>query len=416
MNLYSRLCITLFGVVVAVLGCHYYADGASDATITKAPNGVVALSDSLILGEDFAVRYLDALESVPTHRELQCQRREADSLAAVERWLSRDITIACVGDMMLGTNYPDGAPRLPIKDGAHLFDDVREYLVSADIAVGNLEGVLLNRGGTVRTVKDEKYAFFFRMPERYINHFKAAGFDFLSIANNHQRDFGDEGLRSTLRVLKNSGIGYAGVRNRCELWVMERDGVKYGFCAFAPFLLMCDIHDYNLARKLIKQLREEHKCDIVIVSHHGGAEGSDAYRVPREREFFGGGYRGNVYDFAHVCVDAGADLVYGHGPHVVRGMELYKGKLIAYSLGNFCTPYGMNIRGRNGYAPILLVNLSTSGEFRGGRIISATQTTRTGPKRDSAQVVVREIQRLSRMDFPESKLRIDDDGYLYVVE
>ena len=412
----TRLIFFAFAIVAAILGSRYYAEGASDRLLPRTPDGVVSPFDSLLMGDDFAVRYLDALERVPTHRELQRQRREADSLAAVERWLSRDLTSACVGDMMLGTNYPESAPRLPVSDGAHLFDDVREYLVNADIAVGNLEGVLLNRGGTVRTVKDKKYAFFFRMPERYINHFKNAGFDFLSIANNHQRDFGDEGLRSTLRVLQKSGIGYAGLRNRCELWVMERDGVRYGFCAFAPFLLMCDIHDYNLARKLIKQLREEHKCDIVIVSHHGGAEGSDAFRVPRKREFFGGGYRGNVYDFAHVCVDAGADLVYGHGPHVVRGMELYKGKLIAYSLGNFCTPYGMNISGRNGYSPILLVNLSTSGEFRGGRIISATQATRTGPKRDSAKVVVREIQRLSRMDFPESKLRIDNDGYLFVVE
>ncbi len=416
MKLNARLIIFALAIAAAILGSRYYAEGASERLFPYAPQGVSLRIDSLLVDENFAKSYLDALNSVPTHRELQRERMVADSLAAAERWLNRDLTIACVGDMMLGTTYPEGAPRLPIHDGAHLFDDVKEYLVNADITVGNLEGVLLNHGGTVRKVKDPKYAFFFRMPERYIEHFKNAGFDFLSIANNHQYDFGDVGMQSTLRVLKNSGIGYAGVRNRCELWVKEHDGIKYGFCAFAPFNHMCDIHDYTLVRKLITQLREVHKCDIVIVSHHGGAEGSDAFRVPRKREFFGGGYRGNVYEFAHVCVDAGADLVYGHGPHVVRGVELYKGKLIAYSLGNFCTPYGMNIRGRCGYSPVLIVKLSTKGEFRGGRIISATQTTRTGPKRDSAKVVVGEMQRLSRMDFPESKLRIDNDGYLFVVE
>ena len=324
----------------------------------------------------------------------------------------REVTIACVGDMVLGINYPSNAQRLPIHDGAHLFDQVLPYLKNADFTAGNLECLLLDKGGKCRTVRDPKYAFFFRSPERYVHHFVNAGFDFLSIANNHLRDFGEEGVISTMRVLDQAGIAYAGLRERAEIAIVERDGIRYGICAFAPFIDMCDIYDFQHVTHNIQLLRQQHQCDIVIVTHHGGAEGVAATRVTRQDEFFGGGRRGNVYNFSHHCIDAGADLVFGHGPHVVRGMELYKGKLIAYSLGNFCTPYSVYIKGICGYAPILLVTLTTQGDFCGGKIVSARQIDRTGPKLDSTNIVVKEIQRLSQLDFPESPLIIHNDGTL----
>ncbi len=326
----------------------------------------------------------------------------------------QEVTIACVGDMVLGVNYPDSAPLLPVHDGAHLFDEVKPFLVSADLAVGNLECLLLDKGGQCRVVRDPKYAYFFRSPERYANHFVDAGFDFLSIANNHLRDFGEDGVVSTMATLDKVGIAYAGLKDRAEVAVVVRNGIRYGFCAFAPFIAMCNIDDYDLVRKNIQILRNDYDCDIVIVSHHGGAEGSAATRVTRNDEWFGGGPRGNVYEFSHLCVDAGADLVFGHGPHVVRAMELYKGKLIAYSLGNFCTPYKMNIKGRCGYAPILRVRMTSEGKFLGGDIVAARQTTRTGPKLDPQKLVVKEIQNLSLLDFPESDLLISDEGELSV--
>ena len=97
-------------------------------------------------------------------------------------------------------------------------------------------------------------------------------------------------------------------------------------------------------------------------------------------------------------------------------MELYKGKLIAYSLGNFCTPTGMNLKGKCGYAPVLLVDISPEGEFRGGRIVPSIQPYGVGPKIDTTGTVLREIQTLSRVDFPESMLVITDDGELSVRE
>ena len=402
--------IIFLGLVAMVLSC-----GVLSARIGRVIVGC-SEADSLPLSNTLLRQFFEARQAMPTYAQIIETQRLRDSIAEVERRRERSVIIACVGDMVLGVNYPDDAPLLPVSDGAHLFDDVRDYLVGADLAVGNLECALLDKGGQHRYVRDPKYAFFFRSPERYVNHFVAAGFDFLSIGNNHLRDFGEVGVVSTMRVLDEAGIAYAGLSGRAEWAVVERDGVRYGLCAFAPFEEMCSITDYDAVTRTIQRLRCEQACDIVIVSHHGGAEGAEAYRVPRQSEWFGGGGRGDVYEFSHVCIDAGADLVFGHGPHVVRGLELYKGKLIAYSLGNFCTPYKMNLGGRCGYAPVLCVHLSVEGEFRGGEIISATQRTRTGPKRDKERVVIKEMQRLSRLDFPESKLVIADDGTLSVAE
>lgn len=403
----SWIKLSVYVMIAAVMIC---SCGVIYSYASRPKSECSEFADSLFVGNDVLQEYLSWRESVPTYLEMHIR----DSVQRAEQRLLREVTLTCVGDMVLGVNYPDNAPLLPVHDGAHLFDDVRSYIADADLALGNLECLLLDKGGEHRYVRDPKYAFFFRSPERYVNHFLAAGFDFLSIGNNHLRDFGEIGVLSTMRVLDKAGIAYAGLKDRAEWSVVERDGVRYGICAFAPFEEMCDIHDFDLLRSTIKTLRDQEHCDLVIVTHHGGAEGASASRVTRDDEWFGGGPRGNVYDFSHVAVDAGADLVFGHGPHVVRGMELYKGKLIAYSLGNFCTPYMMNIKGKCGYAPLLRVRLSVGGEFLGGEIISARQTTRTGPRLDAERAVVNEIRMLSKLDFPESQLEILDDGTLRV--
>lgn len=356
----------------------------------------------------------DPGESLLLEKELL--RPEVDTLPPAP-YTPKRVRIACVGDIVLGLNYPDDEPpQFAPNDGANLFDGVRTPLLEADLTLGNLEGVLLDQGGDPKRVKNNKYRYHFRMPERYARHLVEAGFDGVAIANNHARDFGMTGLSSTMRTLREAGVAFAGVKDSCEVAVIERDAVRYGLCAFAPNAAMCDIHNLELAEQLVRRLKEEMACDLVIVSFHGGAEGSTAYRVPRTVEHYAGESRGNVYAFAHRCIEAGADLVYGHGPHVVRGLELYQGKLIAYSLGNFCTPFGVNKIGRNGYAPILVVELDTAGNFLGGELISATQTDRSGPKMDAARVVIREMRNLSLEDFPESPLRIAPDGGLSIAQ
>jgi poly-gamma-glutamate capsule biosynthesis protein CapA/YwtB (metallophosphatase superfamily) len=178
--------------------------------------------------------------------------------------------------------------------------------------------------------------------------------------------------------------------------------------AFAPHSGCLDLNDINQAVALVKKTKT--KCDILFVSFHGGAEGSGATHVTRKTEIFYGQNRGNVYDFAHQMIDAGADIVVGHGPHVARAMELYHSKLIAYSLGNFCT-YGMfNLRGVSGYAPLLQFKVNEKGNFVNGKIISFKQINEGGPIKDENYSAAQLIKKLSREDFPDNQLVIDEDG------
>ena len=317
------------------------------------------------------------------------------------------VSIIGVGDIMLGSNYPSEA-KLPPHDGAQLFRHVIDTLRDANVTFGNLEGCFLNKGGDVKRCKSGCY--FFRMPEHYVDYLVDAGFDVLNIANNHMGDFGAPGRKSTVKVLENAGLSYAGLEGVCEVSRFERDGVRYGFCGFAPNSATVRITNIPYAQKLVKELAQD--CDIVIVSFHGGAEGAKYNRVPKKTETFYGENRGNVYEFAHAVIDAGADIVFGHGPHVVRAAELYKDRFIIYSMGNFCTAGDFNIRGISGYAPMVKVFTDKEGKFVKGKIISALQLDKKGPVLDAEHLAAKEIKRLTALDFPNTNLSITDDGHI----
>ena len=151
-------------------------------------------------------------------------------------------------------------------------------------------------------------------------------------------------------------------------------------------------------------------ADVVIVSFHGGAEGKQYSHLPYGKEEYLEEDRGSLRDFAHFCVDNGADIVYGHGPHVVRCVEVYKGKFIAYSLGNFCTPYGISITGISGYAPVIEAKVNRRGDFIEGKIHSFIQRRGLGPRKDTANAVVQQIKRLTQSDIKDSKITISADG------
>jgi hypothetical protein len=248
----------------------------------------------------------------------------------------------------------------------------------------------------------------FRSPTRYARYYRDAGFDVLSLANNHARDFGEEGRTSSMAALDSVGIHHTGREGEFASLVVN--GLKVAVLAYAVTKNSNMMLDYALAEATVAEYASSH--DIVIVSFHGGAEGVDAVNLPFAEEEYYGEPRGDVVLFARCMVDAGADLVIGHGPHVVRAMERYKDRLIAYSLGNFATYYGISVAGIKGIAPILITTLDGEGRFIEGEIVSTIQLRPDGPSIDARQRALSLLRGLSAEDFESPGLRFEADGMI----
>ena len=246
-----------------------------------------------------------------------------------------EISLIAVGDIMMGTDFPDKYKILPPDDGKDLFIHAKNLLIKGDLVFGNLEQVLID-GGTCAKNINAPNVWAFRCPVRFAGNLAKAHFNMMGIANNHAWDFGTEGVQSTMRTLDEVKIKHSGPKG--DIAKISIKGTRIGLIAFST-----NDNGYNLlhideAKGFITDIAKE--FDIFIVSFHGGTEGIKALHTRNQEEFLGKEPRGNVIRFSHMAIDSGADLVIGHGPHVPRAMEFYKDKLIAYSLGNFCT-YGI---------------------------------------------------------------------------
>ncbi|HET8859740.1 CapA family protein [Marivirga sp.] len=322
------------------------------------------------------------------------------------------ISVIGVGDIMIGTNFPNEG-YLPPDSGKYMLSSVAHVLRDADLTFGNQEGVILNEGGEAKSCSDPSVCYIFRSPEHLAQHYVDAGIDMMSLANNHAGDFGETGRKNTMRVLDSLGIHHAGQLAQ-PFTIFEHERIKYGFVAFSPNNGTQSINDLEAAKSLIHHL--DTLSDIIIVSFHGGAEGKKYQHVTREREFFYGENRGNVYEFSHEMIDAGADIIFGHGPHVARAIEVYKNRFIAYSLGNFATYGRFNLRGESGLAPIAKIWITEDGSFVKGKIISAVQKGAGIPELDENHAAAQKIKELTEADFPESKILIDPEGNIRYIQ
>ena len=310
---------------------------------------------------------------------------------------------------MLGTDYPKDV--LADDDGDSLLAAVNPYLQDADITFGNLEGVLLDGGEPEKACRNPESCYLFRSPARYVQHLQKAGFSVMSLANNHARDFGEQGRTDSMQTLTSAGILHSGREGDIASW--EVKGKRIALIAFAPFIGSHDFLDIERAKQQVEALSQTY--DIVIVSMHAGAEGIDAMHLPFAKEFYHGEDRGDSVHFAHEVIDSGADLVVGHGPHVPRALEYYKGRMIAYSLGNFCTFWGISVDEAKGLAPILKVELDDNGHFLGGQIVSAIQVRPYGPVPDPQHSAAKLIAELTQADFPDSGLSISAEGQIRII-
>lgn len=328
----------------------------------------------------------------------------ADSVAKPQK-----ISFAFTGDMMLGTDFPDNSKGqyLPADSGRNLLVDALDVLQRVDLACGNLEGVL-GKANNPKHCNNPSLCFTFRMPEYMADRLKEAGFDYMNLANNHMADFHKEGLQTSFDNLKRVGIPSAGATDIAPYTVVDHNGLKVGFTGFSTSTECPSIHDYDQLRSILAEMRP--KCDIIVVAIHAGGEGAGYTHVPRKAEVFHGWPRGDVYKFAHTAIDNGADIIWGHGPHVVRAAEVYKDRLILYSLGNFCTPYRMGISGLGGQAALAEINVDNQGRFLDGQIHSFIQQRGLGPRADSNNAVARQMRALTEADFPDTGADISPTG------
>jgi poly-gamma-glutamate capsule biosynthesis protein CapA/YwtB (metallophosphatase superfamily) len=313
------------------------------------------------------------------------------------------LRLRAVGDVMLGTTVPEG--HLPPDDGAHLLDEVRPLLTDADLTFVNLEGPLCDNGATTKCGKSGN-CYAFRSPTRFGKYLVEAGVDLASTANNHSGDFGELCRRETEATLDKLGIRWSGPPG--SIATVEHGGKKIALIGFHTSASCNHVNDHAGAVKLVKSAKATH--DLVIVSFHGGAEGTAATRVKKGNEMFHGENRGDLPVFTHAVIDAGADLVLGHGPHVVRAMEVYKGRLIAYSMGNFATYGRFDLSGPLAIGMVLEVELLSDGRFSKGRILATRQEGKGVPRPDPDGKAVESVKRLTAADFPASGVVVGADG------
>ena len=268
--------------------------------------------------------------------------RAATRVASVLLSATGDLTIG-----LQGVQPPGGA--------ASLLGDVAPSL-RADIALGNLETVLGGRGSG-KCGAGSSNCFSFTGVTADAVALRRAGFTIMNVANNHANDFGPEGQRATAAALAGAGLRWTGKPG--QITVVRKRGVSVALIGFAPYPWAQNLMDISGAQAIVRLAAS--RADVVVVTMHAGAEGTSATRVRPGPERYLGEPRGDVMRFTHAVVDAGADLVVGHGPHVVRGLEWYKRRLIAYSLGNFSGYRTLNTEGERGVAAILRVRLTADG-------------------------------------------------------
>jgi hypothetical protein len=334
----------------------------------------------------------------------------AERVSSTSNKPAPNIVISAAGDIMLGSTYP-ASRGLPPEDGATMLRDVTPLLSGADLTFGNLEGPMLEGGTSSKCRPESKSCYAFRVPTRYGKYLKEAGFDVMSLANNHASDFGAEGRQSTMRVLDSLGIAHSG-GDFNDIPILTIKGRRIGVIAFAFNAISYNVNDIETAREVVAKVKA--KCDVVIVSFHAGAEGAAAQHVPQGTEIYLNEKRGDSRAFTHAIIDAGADLALGSGPHVVRGMEIYRDRLIVYSLGNFAFHgFGFaNLDGTmrpTGWSLVLDITIDSSGKFVSGRIHPLVETAE-GPRPDKNRTIIGIARSLSRDDFGPSAVKISDEG------
>ncbi|MDX6566635.1 MAG: hypothetical protein QOE10_2297 [Gaiellales bacterium] len=310
------------------------------------------------------------------------------------------VTLEWVGDMVLGSSFG-----MPPDNGRRSFAAVVHTLEDADLTFGNLEETMSTTSGS-KCGPGSSNCYAFQAPPAYAGLLRSAGFDIVNMANNHAYDFGAVGRAQTVAALTRVKVASTGAPGQITL--LESHGTRVAFLGFAPYPWASRLDRIPQAVALVHKATT--MADLVVVAIHAGAEGSSATHVPKGTEYFLGENRGDSRAFAHAVVGAGADLVVGSGPHVLRGIEQYRGRLIAYSLGNFAGYKNFALGGTLSLSGILRVTLIPNSTWGSARLIPVALHGAGLPALDPSNASVRLVARLSHEDFGASSARFATNG------
>ena len=293
------------------------------------------------------------------------------------------------GDIVLGNSFE--VERIPREWEEQYFAGVRDILKRSDAAIGNFEGTLTEHETTSkRPGSGRQYAF--RSPPHYAALLYREGFRVLNVANNHANDFGETGFRDTGRNLKQADIAVAGLRD--EAATLSVRGLNIAVLGFTYSSRFNTLFELEQGAERVRQAKA--KGEYVIVTFHAGAEGSPAIWHDNADEEFMGENRGNTVAFSRAMIDAGADLVVGHGPHVLRAAECYQGKPIVYSLGNFVGVGGLSAKNFAAVSALLKVAVAQDGSIQNLNLVPLRFNEQKLPQVDTREYGTRLVNYLGK--------------------
>lgn len=320
------------------------------------------------------------------------------------RHVARSITLEWVGDIALSTQRglpPGGLERS--------LAPVRALLRNADVTLGNLEGTLSTGGVSKCRQIGGGECFAFQAPPSTAFSLRGLGFDLVNQANNHSLDYGVSGRWQTVAALDRAGIAHTGFPG--EITYLRVRGLRVAFIGFAPYPYDANLLDIPAARALVRRARRH--APVVVVIIHAGAEGANQLHTPYGTQYYLGEDRGNARAFAHAVIDAGASIVLGSGPHVIRGVERYRARMVAYSLGNFVSYHTLGGGGVLNDSAILRVRLGIGGKVLAADWIPITLDDGL-PRPDPTDASAKLVAELSREDFPLDHFDIGANGVFHL--
>lgn len=318
---------------------------------------------------------------------------------------ARDVRICAGGDVTLGSNI-GGRPLLSPDE---LLAPLRPLLAGSDIVLLNVEGPMGEGPVATKCRPRSTRCYQLRQPSTaaaaLVRAASPATF-VANLANNHALDAGRLGFLTTMQLLESQRALVIGADTLATA-VVVAPGDTIGMLGFSAWSV-AGVTDLAAVRRHVERAVARYRR--VIVSTHLGAEGQAARHTRDVNEVFAGEQRGNPVQFARVAAAAGASMVIGHSPHVLRAVRYEGQTLVAYSLGNLLTYGPFNVSGPNGRGMVLCATLAGNGSVRDTRAIATQQRAPGMLAADTTGGALRDLQELLRDDFPRDTIMVSRDG------